>query len=76
MDLLHDRNAQVAKAADRALDIVMDTNEQWAIKLRGLKFEAHNQEWLDVTEHLAARVSCKPGSRNSAAVACLTPAGI
>jgi len=36
VDLLQDANAEVVKAA-----------EEWAAKLRALKFEAHNQAWLE-----------------------------
>ena len=56
VDLLQDRHPEVSKAADRALDVIMDTNEQWAVKLRALKFEAHNQDWLEATERMDAEV--------------------
>jgi hypothetical protein len=26
----------------------MDTDEEWAVRIRNLKFEAFNQDWLDV----------------------------
>uniref|UniRef100_A0A7S3QWP5 Uncharacterized protein n=1 Tax=Dunaliella tertiolecta TaxID=3047 RepID=A0A7S3QWP5_DUNTE len=26
----------------------MDTDEEWAVRIRNLKFESFNQEWLDV----------------------------
>ena len=47
MDLLQDANAEVVKAADQALTVISETDEEWAAKLRALKFEAHNQAWLD-----------------------------
>ena len=56
VDLLQDKHPEVSKAADRALDVIMDTNEQWAVKLRALKFEAHNQDWLEATERMDAEV--------------------
>lgn len=34
--------------ADQCLDIIMDTDEEWAVRIRNLKFESFNQEWLDV----------------------------
>ncbi|KAK9829765.1 hypothetical protein WJX72_007765 [[Myrmecia] bisecta] len=49
VDLLQDRNEEVAKAADQALDLIMDLSEDSAIHIRKLKFEAHNQDWLDLT---------------------------
>ena len=47
IDLLQDTNAEVVKAADQALMVISETDEQWAAKLRALKFEAHNQIWLE-----------------------------
>lgn len=47
IDLLQDSNAEVVKAADQALTVVSETDESWAAKLRALKFEAHNQVWLE-----------------------------
>lgn len=47
IDLLQDDNAEVVKAADQALAVISETDESWAAKLRALKFEAHNQVWLE-----------------------------
>lgn len=47
VDLLQDANAEVVKAADQALTVISETDEEWAAKLRALKFEAHNQAWLE-----------------------------
>ena len=41
VDLLHDPHREVARAADGALDVVMDTSEEWAVQIRTLKFRAH-----------------------------------
>ena len=49
VDLLQDTNIEVRKCADNALDAVMDFEEEWAVKIRRLKFESHNKEWLDAT---------------------------
>lgn len=47
--------AQVARAADAALDAVAAGCDEWAASVRRLKFEAHNREWLQVvrSEELA-----------------------
>ena len=68
VDLLQDKHPEVSKAADRALDVIMDTNEQWAVKLRALKFEAHNQDWLEATESTDAEVQTW---RHCASYSCL-----
>ncbi len=47
IDLLQDSNTEVVKAADQALTVISETDEEWAAKLRALKFEAHNQVWLE-----------------------------
>ena len=47
IDLLQHSNAEVVKAADQALTVISDTDEEWAAKLGALKFEAHNQIWLE-----------------------------
>jgi len=39
---------QVRRVADQCLDVIMDTDEEWAVRIRNLKFESFNQEWLDV----------------------------
>lgn len=39
--------------ADQCLDIIMDTDEEWAVQIRNLKFESFNQEWLDVVSQPA-----------------------
>ncbi|GIL78094.1 hypothetical protein Vretimale_7500 [Volvox reticuliferus] len=48
VDLLQDKNKEVRRVADQCLDIIMDTDEEWAVRIRNLKFESFNQEWLDV----------------------------
>ena len=50
VDLLQDKNKEVRKTADTALDVVMDTDEEWAVKIRRMKFENHNQEWLELVD--------------------------
>jgi hypothetical protein len=36
----------VQQLADQWLDAAMDSGEAWALRIRNLKFEAYNQEWL------------------------------
>lgn len=36
-------------AADAALDAIAAGSEEWAASVRHLKFEAHNREWLQLT---------------------------
>uniref|UniRef100_A0A7S0RCX9 Kinesin-associated protein n=1 Tax=Chlamydomonas leiostraca TaxID=1034604 RepID=A0A7S0RCX9_9CHLO len=48
VDLLQDKNKEVRRVADQCLDVIMDTDEEWAVRIRNLKFESFNQEWLDV----------------------------
>eukprot|EP00798_Chlamydomonas_sp_ICE-L_P013630 gene13630-19508_t len=47
VDLLQDKNKEVRRVADQCLDVIMDTDEEWAVRIRNLKFESFNQEWLD-----------------------------
>ena len=47
IDLLQDTNAEIVKAADQALTVISNFDEEWAARLRALKFEAHNQAWLE-----------------------------
>ncbi len=48
VDLLQDKNKEVRRVADQCLDVIMDTDEEWAVRIRNLKFESFNQDWLDV----------------------------
>mmetsp|Transcript_10146 Transcript_10146/g.17438 ORF Transcript_10146/g.17438 Transcript_10146/m.17438 type:complete len:799 (-) Transcript_10146:291-2687(-) len=50
VDLLQDKNREVRKTANLALDVIIDSDEEWAIKVRRMKFESFNQEWLAVIE--------------------------
>lgn len=47
IDLLHEDNTEVVKAADQALTVISEVDESWGAKLRALRFEAHNQVWLE-----------------------------
>lgn len=50
VDLLQDKNREVRKTANLALDVIIDSDEEWAIKVRRMKYESFNQEWLAVIE--------------------------
>ena len=54
VDLLNNKNAEVKLTADKALDYVMDVSEQHAPKIRSMKFETFNQEWIQVVAGNAA----------------------
>lgn len=47
VDLLQDKNREVRRASDTCLDLIMDNKPDWADKIRNLKFQAHNQHWLE-----------------------------
>jgi hypothetical protein len=46
VDLLFDVNEQVRKIAGKAIDAVMDFEEEWALRIRDLKFARYNSGWL------------------------------
>uniref|UniRef100_A0A383VI43 Uncharacterized protein n=1 Tax=Tetradesmus obliquus TaxID=3088 RepID=A0A383VI43_TETOB len=48
VDLLQDSCLAVRRVAGSCLDAIMDSNEAAAGTIRSLKFEAHNQEWLQL----------------------------
>ncbi|WIA44518.1 hypothetical protein OEZ86_007257 [Tetradesmus obliquus] len=48
VDLLQDSCLAVRRVAGACLDAIMDSNEAAAGTIRSLKFEAHNQEWLQL----------------------------
>ena len=54
VDLLNNKNAEAKLTADKALDYVMDVSEQHAPKIRSMKFETFNQEWIQVVAGNAA----------------------
>ncbi|QDZ23509.1 kinesin-associated protein [Chloropicon primus] len=48
VDLLNDKSAEVRQTADKALDYIMDVSEEHAPKIRAMKFETFNQEWIQI----------------------------
>ncbi|KAG2449627.1 hypothetical protein HYH02_005160 [Chlamydomonas schloesseri] len=65
VDLLQDKNKEVRRVADQCLDIIMDTDEEWAVQIRNLKFESFNQEWLDVVSQPAGGMSAHGGRQRN-----------
>lgn len=45
-------SAQIAHAADVALDAVAAGSEEWATSVRRLRFETHNAAWLHLVRSL------------------------
>jgi len=50
VDLLFDANKEVRRTASKAVDTVMDFNEDWAIRVRELKFRRYNAQWLETLQ--------------------------
>jgi hypothetical protein len=47
IDLMHDKNVEIRKVCDSALDIIMAFAEDWAQQIRLQKFQFHNAQWLE-----------------------------
>eukprot|EP00798_Chlamydomonas_sp_ICE-L_P009452 gene9452-32435_t len=48
VDLLQDKNKEYSKVVIYLVVMLQDKNEEeWAVRVRNLKFESANQEWLD-----------------------------
>merc|ERR1711865_125053 len=51
VDFYYDRNPEIKKCADLAIDMVIEHSpEYWAEKVKQRKFEVHNCEWLDIID--------------------------
>ena len=50
VDLLFDPNKEVRRTAGKAIDTVMDFDEEWAVRIRDLKFQRYNAQWLKTLE--------------------------
>lgn len=51
VSVLQHENQEVASNADQVLDVIMEFDTRWAFKIRVLKFEAHNSQWLDAIQN-------------------------
>ncbi|XP_037073717.1 kinesin-associated protein 3-like, partial [Pollicipes pollicipes] len=50
VDLLHDKNAQIRRVCDATLDMIAESDSEWATRIRLEKFRWHNSQWLDMVE--------------------------
>lgn len=63
LDLLHDKQPAIRLVCSkcvlhcecnswhRTLDIIMEYDHDWAVKIRSRRFQAHNGEWLRAVLH-------------------------
>lgn len=58
--IVQSRSPVVHAVTDQVLDTISASSPQWEATIRRLKFEAHNQEWLDVVQ-----VSARRGGRRN-----------
>eukprot|EP00026_Physarum_polycephalum_P002706 Phypoly_transcript_02714.p1 GENE.Phypoly_transcript_02714~~Phypoly_transcript_02714.p1 ORF type:complete len:620 (+),score=86.23 Phypoly_transcript_02714:716-2575(+) len=54
IDLLYDKNSEIQKLADQALDLIMDYDIEWAKKIRKKKFQRYNSEWIKAVQGFEA----------------------
>eukprot|EP00039_Didymoeca_costata_P013737 m.213474 g.213474 ORF g.213474 m.213474 type:complete len:782 (-) comp15860_c5_seq11:1677-4022(-) len=47
IDLMHDKNTEIRKVCDSALDIIMEHDDVWARQINMQKFQFHNSQWLE-----------------------------
>lgn len=50
IDLMHDKNPEIRKVCDYCLDIIADTDAEWATRIKLEKFRNHNSQWLTMVE--------------------------
>ena len=46
--MLFDKNAEIRKMSSSALDIVMEYDKEWAKTIREKKFQAFNNNWIEI----------------------------
>eukprot|EP00743_Colponemidia_sp_Colp-15_P004208 GILK01004540.1.p1 GENE.GILK01004540.1~~GILK01004540.1.p1 ORF type:complete len:755 (+),score=181.94 GILK01004540.1:116-2380(+) len=51
VELMGDKNLEIRKNADQALDVVMELDEHWRERIRERKYQLYNQQWLQSMEH-------------------------
>eukprot|EP00741_Cyanophora_paradoxa_P016640 tig00000198_g16069.t1 len=54
VSFMQDRNETIRAVADGMTDMIMESDEQWAKRIRQKKFQMWNQEWLEVIEQDSA----------------------
>ncbi|RZF32208.1 hypothetical protein LSTR_LSTR004071 [Laodelphax striatellus] len=47
-DLMHDKNEYIRKVCDACLEIIKESSEEWAERIKIEKFEWHNSHWLSI----------------------------
>lgn len=50
IDLMYDKNQEIKRVCNAALSIVMQYDDDWAVKIRDRRFEAHNEEWINAMQ--------------------------
>ena len=50
IDLMHDKNTEVRRMCESALDIIAETDSAWATRVRHEKFKWHNAQWLHMVQ--------------------------
>lgn len=48
LDLMHDKNDEIRRVCNGALDIIAECDEVWAKEIRAKRFEFHNAVWLQL----------------------------
>ena len=62
VEILNDKNKEVRQTADKALDHIMDVNEEYCARIREMKFQSYNQEWIEVATGALGSHSPQQGS--------------
>lgn len=57
IDLMHDKNTEIRKLCDACLDVIKESNEEWASRIKLEKFRWHNSQWLEMVESQALDTS-------------------
>ncbi|TGZ67305.1 hypothetical protein CRM22_004854 [Opisthorchis felineus] len=50
IDLMHDKNAEIRRVCDLALDIIAEYDKNWGTRIQAERFRWHNSQWLDMID--------------------------
>ncbi|KAG5445763.1 Kinesin-associated protein 3, partial [Clonorchis sinensis] len=50
IDLMHDKNAEIRRVCDLALDIIAEYDRNWGTRIQAERFRWHNSQWLDMID--------------------------
>ncbi|KER23711.1 hypothetical protein T265_08476 [Opisthorchis viverrini] len=50
IDLMHDKNAEIRRVCDIALDIIAEYDKNWGTRIQAERFRWHNSQWLDMID--------------------------